>query len=236
MTTMLLYSETLYALYLHSGDFAFIFLTALAVYSGLKFRFFKDSYFYLLITFVVYSLIEILNYGLNKNNIPNPYIGYYYSIIAIILPTIFYLKSLVNSTLNKVTMAVMIVYIAACFVQIYLSVSNKTALESPVLFPLKNLLTIVLGLILHAKLLRSPKVKSPKGEPAFWFNMGFLVINFSNLILTPIFTAVTPLSDNLAFVVGTISNLADPITYILWAIGVHKLSTQFFRPISTLWP
>jgi hypothetical protein len=119
------------------------------------------------------------------------------------------------------------------FIQIF---SPNGLLESPNYFPILSVLLTVLSVMVQALLLRSSKIKALKNEPIFWINLGFIVMNLSALIMQPIFNYALSISDDLAFVVGTIKNLADPITYALWAIGVYKLKTQSFRPIASLWP
>jgi hypothetical protein len=233
---ILLYSKSLYALYLNSGDFGTFFLVALALYSLFKFTFFKDSYLYLFLTFIFYAIIELFGVYIANNSTNSLWVTHPYSIIACLVPSIFYIKSLNIKSLNKYIWIIIFIFVFSCFYQIFNSLKNNTTLEGPLLFPLKNALIIFLGILFHSKLLKSPKVKSFKKEPSFWFNTGFIVINISNFILDPISVAVIPISDDIAFVVGIFKNLIDPITYTLWAIGVYKLSTQPFRPVASLWP
>jgi hypothetical protein len=232
---MLGYSHTLYFLFLNSANLATFFLLGLTFFSFLNLRFFKDSYYFIFLTFLAYLFAELLiNYFMNSVN--NNWTQHLYSIIACILPSIFYVKSLRIKKLNIVVITIIIIYCLSSITQISYNLITQSSIESPYLFTLKNILSVVLAVILHSKLTKSPKVKAMKNEPAFWFNIGFLFANVANLILYPIYKIVTPISDNLAFIFGILINISDPITYTLWAIGVYKLRTQPFRPVASLWP
>ena len=233
---MLLYSKTLYAIYLNSGNFGTAFLVLLAFFSILNFKHFRDTYFFLFLTFVLYAIIEVISTYLIKTSQNIQWINYFYAILAATLPSVFYLKSIKNNLLNKITIPFILVFVLFSIIQFGQEVFYKKPFEQVFLFPLKNVIAIFLALVFHTKLSQSTKIKSLKNEPSFWFNIGFFIINVSNLIILPIFKAVTPFSDNLGFIFGTVYQVADPITYTLWAIGVYKLKTQPFRPIASLWP
>lgn len=233
---MLLYSKTLYAIYLNSANFGTTFLVILAFFSILNFKYFRDTYFFLFLTFVLYAIIEGISTYLPKTSQNSQWINYVYAILAATLPSVFYLKSIKNNLLNKITIPFILVFVLFSIFQFGHEVFYEKPFEQVFLFPLKNIIAIFLALVLQTKLSQSIKLKSFKNEPSFWFNIGFFIINVSNLIILPIFKAITPFSDNLAFIFGIIINISDPITYALWAIGVYKLRTQPFRPIASLWP
>ncbi len=231
---MLLYSEFLYSVYLNSGKFFNLFIYALAFYSFLNWSTFKGEYVILKYFFSGMSVFELLfhlltlNFGMNTN-----FLNHYYAFFTLILCSIFYQKILQNKKTDLLFIVFAVAYIIVSVIQI---INTQGNIENPFALPILNILFILTSIMVHIRLIKSKKIKSLSLEPLFWLNLGFLIINLSQLLLKPIFNSFSDISDDLAFVLGTFKNLISPITYTLWAIGVYKLKTQPFRPIASLWP
>ncbi|MBK9510857.1 MAG: hypothetical protein IPO04_16045 [Cytophagaceae bacterium] len=230
-----LYSKTLYWLYLNVGNLAVFFLLILTIYTIWNRNFVKEEYraFYFLL--IGYFSIEIFTALLPYFGVKNTiFINYLYSTFALVVSTIFYFRFLkLKKSISNIYLALIGVYIFGSLFQLYREPWPPT---SPKLFPLKNLITLSLTLFTLKNLYNSPKVKTLTNEPIHWINLGFLLFNISNLILVPLFSAAIPISDDLAFIIGIISSLVDPIAYTLWAIGIYKLTKKPFRPVASLWP
>ncbi len=161
---MLLYSKTLYAIYINSANFGTAFLVILAFFSILNFKYFRDTYFYLFLTFVLYAIIEGISTYLPKTSQNSQWINYVYAILAATLPSVFYLKSIKNNLLNKITIPFILVFVIFSIFQFSHEVFNKKPFEQVFLFPLKNVIAFFLALVLHTKLSQSTKLKSFKNE------------------------------------------------------------------------
>jgi hypothetical protein len=149
------------------------------------------------------------------------------------LSGIFYQKIIDTKPVSILIFSTFLIYLAFNLYQvIYLSGFT----ESPKAFPLINFLLLILSIIIFKKMNSSPKIKEINTEPLFWFNLGFMIVSLFQIILQPIFSAVTPISDDLAFIVGTVKNLSSPLMYTIWAIGIYKLTKTSFRPVASLWP
>jgi hypothetical protein len=231
---MLLYSKTLYSIYLNSGKLFIFFLILLTIYSLINTKYFKTEFkvfFYFLLGILCF---EILPYFLNMYFTNTHFINYPYGIFTFILCVLFYHRALNYNKLIYVTSSFFIIYMFFILLQMF---NINWFFESPNSLPILNTLIIILSLITHFKISKSLKIKNITNEPLFWINLGFLILNLYQLILKPIFNSIINVSsDDIGFIIGTLKNLADPITYTLWAIGVYKLKTQPFRPIASLWP
>ena len=231
---MLLYSKFLYFIYQQTANVTVGMLIVLSIFGLYNAKKLMGEYKILLYLWIGYSIFELISINLHHFGIlHNQFIGHPYSIFAILISSWFYSKVISSPKAHLLIIFVCTIYIAGCIIQIFFS---EKEIKSPILFPLKNILTLTLSIWVQQKIMKSNKIKSIKNEPLYWFNIGFMIINFSNLIITPIFNQVTYISDNIAFITGIIMSIPDPITYTLWAIGIYKLRTLTFRPIASLWP
>ncbi|MCP9769258.1 hypothetical protein EGI22_15190 [Lacihabitans sp. LS3-19] len=231
---MLLYSKTLYAIYIYSGDFFIFLLFVLGLYSLINIKSFKSDFKWFMVLILGYLFFEVLflvykYFGITETH----FINHPYSFFALIFASIFYSKILNSNQINILIIFTCLIFIGFDCYQIF---TSKGPLTSPSIFPVMNFLFILLSSLVYKKIVKSPRIKNTKNESLFWINLGFFITNIFQLILVPLFRQVIPISDDIAFIVGTLKNLADPITYTLWAIGVYKLKTQPFRPIASLWP
>lgn len=231
---MLLYSEILYKLYNYSGDFFNFLIFMLGIYAAINHKFFKMEYRLILYLIIGFFGFEISFYIFPFFKVYNTlFINHPYALFYLIVSGFFYEKIINSKPIRILIICTFIVYLTFNLYQIVF-ISGFS--ESPKIFPLINFLLLILSIIVYKKLNSSPKIKEINNEPLFWFNLGFLIVSLFQIILQPIFIAVTPLSDDLAFIVGTIKNLASPIMYTLWAIGIYKLTKTPFRPVASLWP
>lgn len=231
---ILLYSETLYKIYTYSGSFFVSLIFILAIYSIYNIKYFKSIFkwlFYLIIGYVFFELLVAYAQYIGISD--NRFINHLYSIFALVLGSVFYSKTLKNPNINTLILLICSIFLV---LEIYQIFSSKGIVSSPIPLPLMNILFSFLSILVFNKMLKSPYIKSVTNEPLFWFNIGFFIMNLFQLALVPLFNQMILISDDLAFIIGTIKNLGDPITYTLWAYGVYKLSTQPFKPISSLWP
>lgn len=228
----LLYSEILYKIYTTSADIFTFLIYLLAFYAIFNFKVFKDQYKWLLIMIIGWAIFELSNYiviflGFNDTR----FVNHPYSIFSLIILSIWYSKIINTKTTNLIIFSTCVLFI---LIDTYQVVTSKWPIEGPYILPLSNILFIYLSILVHKKLSQSPNIKNLKYEPLFWFNISFLIVNLFQLVMKPLFDAVIPISDDLAFIVGTIKNLYNPLFYLLFAIGINKLSTQPFRPIASL--
>ncbi len=231
---MLLYSEVLYQIYNYSGDFFNFLIFLLGIYAAINHKFFKMEYRLILYLIFGFVIFEFSNYYFIKFGVNNTlFINHPYALFFLIFSGIFYQKIIDTKPISILIFSTFLIYLAFNLYQvIYLSGFT----ESPKAFPLINFLFLILSIIIFRKMNSSPKIKQIHSEPLFWFNLGFMIVSLFQIILQPIFAAVTPISDDLAFIVGTIKNLAYPIMYVIWAIGIYKLTKTPFRPVASLWP
>ena len=231
---MLLFSKTLYGIYFLSAELGIFLIVLLSLYSIFNSKYFKTPYNFLLILIIGSAFFEIFSIVIKSIGIHNNhFVNHPYSIFAIVVSSVFFNKVIQTKSIFYVSIISVISFIVLDIIQLF---SPDGLLESPKYFTILSLLITLLSVMLQTLLLRSGKIRTLKNEPIFWFNLGFIVMNLSAIIMQPIFNFVLSISDDLAFIAGTIKNLADPITYTLWAIGVYKLRTQPFRPIASLWP
>ncbi|MCP9769259.1 hypothetical protein EGI22_15410 [Lacihabitans sp. LS3-19] len=234
---MLLYSKILYFLFLNSAKLGTISLVILTGYSLVSSKYFKGPFVFILITLISYSIVDLsINLFMLAGNTVSNILDHLFAWVACIIPSIFYLKIINNLKIKWTVILIVILFCLASLIQIFYKLSIAKPIGAPLLFPLKNSLSIALAIFVHSRLIKSSKIRILKNEPLFWFNLGFLISNLINLFITPIYKAITPFSDDLAFIFGIILSISEPITYTLWAIGVYKLRTQPFRPIASLWP
>jgi hypothetical protein len=143
----------------------------------------------------------------------------------------FYITSYPNKVLKILFTAGFMIYIMAEFYQIFYL---KGLTNSPSFYWIKNIWVSIMSLFCINLLVRS-KVSKLKSIPFFWICSGFLFHNFLMLVLNPIFNWSVPVSDDLAFVIGTIKNLLDPILYVIWAYALYVLvKTKNLKPVSSL--
>jgi hypothetical protein len=231
---MILYSEFLYSIYLNSGELFMYFLVILTAFSIYNYKVFHSEFKFFLIFLIGISIFEISALILKSYFEHTHFINHPYAIFSLLVSSLFYSKIIKTKNYKFVFFFFIFTYLVLNFYQIY---SNKSPIDSPNALPVLNILIIILSLHIQNKLSKSSKIKTLLKEPLFWINLGFLIINLFQLILKPIFNSIINISsDDIGFILGTIRNLGDPITYTLWAIGVYKLSTQPFRPVASLWP
>lgn len=231
---IILYSDILYKIYNYSGDLFNFLIFGLSLYALYNTKFFKDEYRWFLILILCFATFEFSYYIFEYFNFKNTnFINHPYSIFVFITLSLWYSKIFKNNILNKILISFVVLFIGLNSYQIF---TEKPPISSPRFYIILPALFLVLSVFLHRKLLKSTNIKNLKNEPLFWLNLGLLFLFLLKIIMKPLFDAVIPISDNLAFIIGTIKNLADPISYTLWAIGIYKLRTQPFRPISSLWP
>ncbi|MCA0364165.1 MAG: hypothetical protein LCH67_08975 [Bacteroidetes bacterium] len=231
---MLLYSEFLYQVYNYSGDFFNFLIFLLGIYAAINHKFFKMEYRLILYLIIGFLVFEISFYIFPLFKIHNTlFINHPYALFFLTLSGIFYQKIIDTKPVSILIFSTFLIYLAFNLYQvIYLSGFT----ESPKAFPLINFLLLILSIIIFKKMNSSPKIKEINTEPLFWFNLGFLIVSLFQIILQPIFSAITPISDDLAFIVGTVKNLSSPLMYTIWAIGIYKLTKTPFRPVASLWP
>lgn len=231
---MLLYSQVLYQIYNYSADLFNFLVFLLGMYAVLNRSFFKDEYKYLIILIVGFVIFEVSFYAFFYSGIEDTlFINHPYAFFYLIISGIFFGKILNSRNIRLLILSTILI---ALIINLYQIIFVSGFTESPKILPVVNILILILSVLVHKKLSSSTKIKGLINEPLFWFNMGFLVNSLLQVFLQPIFVAVTPISDDLAFIVGTLKNLASPIMYTLWAIAVYKLTKTPFRPVASLWP
>jgi hypothetical protein len=231
---VLLYSEFLYQVYNLSADLFNFIIYILALFTLLNFRVFKEEYKWILIAIIGFALFEVLMSSVILLGITdNRFFNNPYAVFTILTIGIWYSKVINSKSINWIIVAIVSLFLLIMFYQIAIPTSPLRGFNnSIILFGL----IIFMSFIVHRKLAKSPKIKNLKQEPLFWFNLSFLIYSLLKLIFKPITDAITPISDDLAFIMGTIKNLSDPIFYFLLAVGLYKLKSQTFRPIASLWP
>ncbi len=219
---ILLYSETLYKLYLNTGLIIIFFYGFLFLFSILNFKKLNKQYRNLFIFFLISFLFEFLALWLKTaNNGNSKYLDHIYLFLGITLVTFFYFNLQLPKSIKN---GILIVFPTLLFSLIFLAFYNKGYLSAPVILPYKNMAFSVLCIFVHTKLIKSSKIKVLKNEPLFWFNLGFLLINLFYFLLIPLFNYAIDISDNLAFGIGIVKNLTDPFAIVLWCIGIFKLN------------
>lgn len=227
---MLLYSNFLYSLYLHSGEFYIVILILLALFSLYNYKSFKMHYklmLLLILGFVFFELTSKLTSMIGYTN--NHFINHPYSIFTLVVSSIFLNKFISKKWVMYLSIFLNIVFIGLDIIQVF---SPEGLLQSPQYFFILSFLISGLSIFLQTQLIKSKKIKSLNNEPIFWFNIGFIIMNVSLIILMPLFNYAIAISNDLAFIIGTVKNLSDPFAYVFWAIGVSKLSKNELKPIS----
>lgn len=228
----LLYSETLYAIYRYSAGWSLFFYVLLAIVSLYFYKSFKGSYKLLFILFIGYFLFEFSYYasvtyfGLENNLfIDHPYLFFSALILAV-----FYNRVLKDEAIKwglKIGASLLLIGIVFFFFY------QDGFLGSPKLSIAYDVLFLVLFLLVQRKLLISAEVRNLKLEPLYWFNTAFLIYTSYILLFSLVNPFIVEISDDMAFITGTIRNVIEPIYLILLCIGVIKMRKSTF-PIGSL--
>lgn len=229
---MLLYSDTLYAIYRNSAGWSLFFYFALTVVTIIHWNSFKDNYTLLRVLFIGYFLFE-LSYFLTssyfqfRNNLflAHPYVIFSASFLGIIYHS--FVQSVWLRTFLKVTVPIFVV------LSVFFFFYDKGYLESPKLPLLYNLIFLVVYLYVQRALLLNAKIKNLKSEPLFWINTGLLLYIGFSLLFSIFHPMLLKISNDLAFISGTINNLLEPIYLVLLTIGIYKLKKKK-KPMNSL--
>lgn len=227
----LLYSETLYLLYRISGGWSILFYAILLAISLYYFRSFSGVFKYLLFFFIICFIFEFLFIATvqvfkMKNNL---FLMHPYLIFGTVCVGIFYLK-IISKPFNIKFIKIGLFAITAG--TIFLFFYKDGYLEHPKLTILYNLLFLPIALFAQRQFSQNAKVKLNR-EPLFWFNTAFIIYTGYALFFSIFNPIVLKTSDNLAFILGIIHNVIEPVYLIFLFIGVLKLQ-KHSNPISSL--
>jgi hypothetical protein len=228
---MLLYSETLYWLYLNSAKANLVFLFALFAIMLFNLSYFKFEYKVLIALIAIYFVFDTIitiwvSFGKKDQNLAFNHPYTYFSFLLVLL---FYFKFKKNKVIKYFILFSGILYTLLTAYQI---ITQYPLVNKPDYLILKNAIVVILCSYTYYNL---TKVNTPlKNIPLFWFNLALLIINISNFVLKPLFELAIDYSDDLAFSIGIFINLIDPIFYVLLLIGVLSLRKNT-KSISSLW-
>lgn len=203
----------------------------LLMYSFMHLKKLLNQHTELFLFFLTCFGFESLTFLLNKFSNSTAQVKIYdhmYLITEIVLVSIFYLKLQSSINFKKIITIATVILVVVGFV---LMLTNKGYLSSPDITPVKNAFFTILGLITYNQLSKSNRIKVLSNNPIYFFNLGFLLVNFLYFVLMPLFYYTQDVSDDLAFIVGTIKNLTEPIATIIWALGIIKLQANT-KPIA----
>ncbi len=224
----LLYSETLYYLYLNFGNATGVVFLSLFLYSLYSFPFFKNGFQRVFWLFLVYAFFENSHYITRWLNLENDYFfNHLYFFFGAIIQGLIYYYFIDNKRVKKVIKYFVPILLAGIIITGFY---NQNYLRMPILLPVRNLVFLLFYFQLHRELIQKTKPGELRKNPLFWFNLGILFMSVYILISSVLFDYVVQLSNNLAFIMGITGNFLDYVSLALWFVAVSKLRKWHPKP------
>ncbi len=218
----LLYSETLYQLYLNSGRFTQFFYLLLFLFAVLSYRYFVKEYKWMFFLFCTFFFFEFLaGLLIEPFDLENTHFtDHFYLFFSIAIQSVLYFLIVENKrvrNLIKYLVPLLLVMIIA------FALVNQGYLSGSPIAPVKYFLFSGLYLHVHRQLVINSRINRLKDNPLFWLNLGLLIMNIYYLFFVTIIDFVIPISDDWSFILYILKNAIDPVSCVLWAISIYKL-------------
>ncbi|SOE20448.1 hypothetical protein SAMN06298216_0939 [Spirosomataceae bacterium TFI 002] len=230
----LLYSETLYSLYLNYGKVVQLFYTIVFIWAIFNFSTFQGIWKWFLAYISLSFITEVLVYFTPISEMENNhFVGHISFFIGVIMLGVFFYQAFDKPILKQITLVGTILLNFAVIIGFFY--------EDGYLLPSKMgsfiyIVFLALHLILHRKLIAESKTNRLRENPMFWWNTSFIIMNIVYIIFSLTIGSILPISDDLSFIWYLIKNTSDLVLCVLWVMAIYKLRSWKFKPTASLSP
>lgn len=228
----LLYSETLYSLYLNYGKVVQLFYTIVFIWAIFNFSTFQGIWKWFLAYISLSFITEVLVYFTPISEMENNhFVGHISFFIGVIMLGVFFHQAFDKPILKQITLIATILLNFAIIIGFFY--------EDGYLLPSKMgsfiyIVFLALHLILHRKLIAESKTNRLRENPMYWWNTSFIIMHVVYIIFSLTIGYILPISDDLSFIWYIIKNSSDLVLCVLWVMAIYKLRSWKFKPTASL--
>ncbi|MGR3812197.1 hypothetical protein [Jiulongibacter sp. NS-SX5] len=221
---MLLYSETLYYLYLNLGFATQVVYLLLFVYALVNIKSFNGGFRRIFWLIAICAFFENTGYITQWYGLENDFFrNHLYLFFSTVFEALVFYYFIDNKRVKWIVLGLIPLLLIGIVVT---GLYNENYLRSPILSPVKFGIFFLFSIILHRQLIKNTRTGELRNTPLFWFNIA-LMFTSGYMVLFGIFWGyMVEISDDGAFLMGIIGNIFDYVHLVLWFIMVYKLGKQ----------